>query len=449
MDGQVAESSMHIPGESQALAEELTCSLFGRVFSGYVPVDYAVRLWNGKTIPPSTGEPPRFTLCLNHASALRSMLLPPTASRMAEAYLREDFEVDGDLVAAMRLGAILSTDSLSFADWIGIARDLLRLPKRPSDECLKPVRLHGALHSAERDRAAVQYHYDLANDFYALWLDRRMVYSCAYFPAGAENLDAAQEAKLDLICRKLHLRPGETLLDIGCGWGALALFAAKKYGALSLGVTLSENQVEWAREQVRAEGLQDRVCIELRDYRELEGSAFDKIASVGMAEHVGAACLPAYFARVYQLLRPRGVFLCQAIADELGVPPQNWFTRLFDPNRLFRKHIFPDHELVPVHFTIESAARAGFEVRDVQSLREHYARTARCWLARLEATREEALRFVSKRTWRLWRIYLAIVAYAFEARHMNLYQVLLAKPDSQGNCEMPLTRAPWYADAGN
>jgi cyclopropane-fatty-acyl-phospholipid synthase len=443
MDGQVFDSSIHIPAESEALSVELTASLLQRIFAGYHPADYAVRLWNGKTILPGTGLPPRFTLCLNHPGALRSMLWPPTASHLGEAYLRKHFEIEGDMIAAIGLGASLSDAPPSLTEWFGIGRDLLRLPNGHREDSVEPVRLRGALHSLERDRAAVQYHYDLANEFYALWLDERMIYSCAYFPTGAESLDAAQEAKLDLICRKLRLRPGETLLDIGCGWGGLSIYAAKKYGVQALGVTLSAKQAEWARERVREESLQKRVRIELRDYRELTGLSFDKIASVGMAEHVGAACLPGYFARVYQLLKPKGAFLCQAIADEERVAPASWFTRLFEPNRFFRNYIFPDHELVPLRVTAESAARAGFEVRDVESLREHYALTARCWLAGLEARWHEALGCVPERTLRLWRIYLAIMAYAFQARRLNLFQVLLAKPNSLEETEMPLTRAEW------
>jgi len=225
----------------------------------------------------------------------------------------------------------------------------------------------------------------------------------------------------------------------------LSIYAAKKYGVRVLGVTLSEKQAEWAGERVREESLLERVRIELRDYRELTGLSFDKIASVGMAEHVGAACLPAFFARVYQLLKPKGVFLCQAIADEACGASASWFAGLFEPNRFFLNYIFPDHHVVPLHVTAHSAAQAGFEVRDVESLREHYALTARCWLARLEAKWHQALGCVPEHTLRLWRIYLAIVAYAFQARRLNLYQVLLAKPSSQGESGMPRTRAEWCA----
>lgn len=446
MDAQVAERLVTLSDESSESYAALTTSLVTRIFSGYGPADYAVRLWSGQEIRPEAGMSPRFTLVLNHPGALRRMLLPPTALSLGEALLRNDCDIEGDIVAAMALGTSLATNPHSLGEWVEILRDLLRLPRGPErSQHAAPARLAGKVHSARRDQAAIQYHYDLSNEFYALWLDARMLYSCAYFPTGAETLDAAQEAKLELICRKLRLRPGETLLDIGCGWGALLLYAAQKYGVRGLGVTLSAKQADWARQRIREAGLEHRVRIELRDYRELTGLCADKVVSVGMAEHVGWKQMPAYFARVYQLLAPGGLFLNQAIADETSGAPRSWFSRFFDPSRFFRQYVFPDHELVPLHGTVDSAARSGFEVRDVESLREHYARTARHWLARLEAKQSKARCHVTERTLRVWRLYLAMVAYAFQAARLNVYQVLLAKPGARGESGMPLTRADWYA----
>jgi len=296
-----------------------------------------------------------------------------------------------------------------------------------------------------RDRAAIQYHYDVGNDFYALWLDARMIYSCAYFKTGEETLDAAQEAKLDLICRKLRLRAGETLLDIGCGWGGLAIYAAQKYGVNALGVTLSEKQATLANERIRAAGLAERVRVELRDYRDLSDASFDKIVSVGMFEHVGRAKLAEYFAQAYRLLKPRGVFLNHGIAAQRQPSASNWLARIFTRESFVWRYVFPDGELVPIHDALAFAHRAGFEVRDVESWREHYARTLRHWVARLESRCDEAQQAVDERTYRVWRFYMAGSAYSFDTARVSVYQALLAKPDARGTSGLPLTREDWYA----
>jgi len=316
---------------------------------------------------------------------------------------------------------------------------LFRAPAggRPWPNGRQPAKLRGELHSIERDRQAVTYHYNVPNDFYALWLDQRMVYSCAYFETADEELDAAQERKLDYLCRKLRLRPGERLLDIGCGWGGLVIHAAQRYGVEALGITLSQNQAMLANERIAQAGLQNRCRVEARDYRELNNTnGFDKLVSVGMFEHVGESRLPLYFRHAWQLLRPGGVFLNHGIAQRATDPrPQ-------DPTFLDR-YVFPDSELVPVSATLRFAEEAAFEVRDVESLREHYIFTLRHWARRLELHRDQAFQVVDETTYRVWQLYLHGSAYAFAVGLLNIYQVLLLKPDS-GRSGLPLTRKDWY-----
>jgi len=293
------------------------------------------------------------------------------------------------------------------------------------------------MHSEERDRAAVRYHYDTSNEFFALFLGREMVYSCGYFGSPDEDLDTAQERKLDYICRKLRLQKGDRMLDIGCGWGGLVIHAAKHHGVSALGVTLSEPQARLAAERIAMAGLADRCRVEVRDYRHAgaDGS-FDAIASIGMVEHVGAEKLPEYFRHAWRLLRPGGVFLNHGIGPKPGHGSERAasFTQAY---------VFPDSEPVPIGRTTEAAEEAGFEVRDVENLREHYAITLRHWVRRLEERREEAIRMTDETTYRIWRMYLAVAAHDFDLGFNNVYQSLLVKPDD-GRSGLPLTRSDWY-----
>lgn len=434
----------------------LNRSIVTRLFVDMRPRDFAIRFWNGETIPPDAGTAPRFTLILNRAGTLRRMfsVSAPNDLAIAEAYVRGDFDIEGDMIAAVSLGDRILQSPRGIGDWVALGRDLLALPNDVNEtrEGRQRAQLRGAVHSRERDRAAIQYHYDVGNDFYALWLDTRMVYSCAYFKTSEETIDVAQEAKLDLICRKLRLHAGETLLDIGCGWGGLVLYAAQKYGVNALGVTLSERQAALANERIRETGLTDRVRVELRDYRDLSDASFDKIVSVGMFEHVGRAKLSEYFGQTYRLLKLRGVFLNHGIVANGKSAPSNWLTRIVAQSiaplagkSFVWQYVFPDGELVPIHDALMFGERAGFEVRDIESWREHYARTLRHWVARLEARRDDARRVVDERTYRVWRLYMAASAHAFDMGMVNVYQALLAKPDARGTSGLPLTREDWYA----
>src|SRR5690348_604238 len=286
---------------------------------------FAVRFWDGTVDEPV--EAPRFTIVLESPGALRRMLLPPSELALAESYIFGDVDVEGDLEAAATIGDIAASRLRSPLALLRLARHILALPRddrRTDARVDASERLSGRRHSRRRDRDAVRFHYNVGNAFYALWLDARMVYSCAYFAHEHDDLDHAQESKLDLICRKLRLKPGDRLLDIGCGWGGLIIHAAKKYGVFALGITLSESQAELARERIAAAGLSDRVSVELRDYRRLEAEpSFDKISSVGMIEHVGLARLDEYFASAYRALRPGGLFLNHGIVSIDGSRPHS------------------------------------------------------------------------------------------------------------------------------
>jgi cyclopropane-fatty-acyl-phospholipid synthase len=290
----------------------------------------------------------------------------------------------------------------------------------------------------------------MGNEFYSLWLDRGLVYSCAYFPTGDEDIDAAQTAKLDHLCRKLRLAPGERLLDIGCGWGALVRHAAAHYGVDALGITLSERQAQLANERIRADGLESHCRVEVRDYRDLPADAtFDKVVSVGMFEHVGRSQLPRYFREAARLTRPGGLFLNHGIVrsreGESGSKlPRPLRRILWREGQFISRYVFPDGELVPLHVAVADAEHAGLETRDVETLREHYALTLRHWVQRLERARSTVESLVGEQAYRVWRLYMAASAHAFASGRISLAQILLAKPDAEGRAHVPRTRADLY-----
>lgn len=442
--------SVSVP--SAASATSRTASLIDLLFPP--PRNFDVRLSDG-TLLPAAGSA-AFGLALKHPGALRRMAAPPVELSMGEAYIYGDFDIEGDIFSVFSLIDTSLSRKFSIGEMVGLMRSLRALPKSgpPRPAGRGPVRLRGRLHSRERDLAAIRYHYDVGNDFFALWLDRRMQYSCGYFPTGSENLDTAQERKLEHICRKLRLQPGERLLDVGCGWGGLAEYAAEKYGVQALGVTLSDNQVDYASARRR-----DGVSVRLLDYRDLAGESFDKIVSVGMFEHVGRGELPAYFGQVHRLLKPGGLFLNHGISSRpvphisAGVPkparkPSGWKKfvkqRIIGDDSFAGHYVFPDGQLVPASEANLVAESVGFEVRDVENLREHYALTLRHWVNRLDARRDEAVAATNEVTYRTWRLYMAASAYGFEAGRISVNQTLLSKP-AGGKSNVPLTRADLYA----
>ncbi len=406
----------------------------------YHPRDFAVHLWDGTLWPAEPGQPTRFTLALKHAAALRKMFWPANERSLGEAYIYDDFDIEGDIESVFSLGSYLEELSRSKTELLQCARHLLKLPSaHHSHNGRQAASLSGKRHSVKRDQSAVTYHYDVSNDFYGLWLDKQMIYSCAYFASPTDTLDAAQERKLDYICRKLRLRPGERLLDVGCGWGGLVMHAAKNYGVRAAGITLSRPQADLANQRIHRAGLSSQCRVEVRDYRKIDQSEeYDKLVSVGMFEHVGAALLPEYFQRAWHLLRPGGVFLNHGIACRAGKP-----MRRREPS-FVQSYVFPDGELVPISTALDVAEMSGFEVRDVESLREHYALTLRHWVGRLESNHEKACQAADEVTYRIWRLFMAGSAYGFKAGRLNVYQTLLAKPTKAGNSKLPLTRTDWY-----
>jgi cyclopropane-fatty-acyl-phospholipid synthase len=304
-----------------------------------------------------------------------------------------------------------------------------------------PTELHTS-HDKHSDAAAISYHYDLSNDFYRLWLDRDMVYSCAYFETGREDLDQAQQAKLRHLCRKLRLQPGERLLDVGCGWGGLARFAAREFGVEVYGITLSRAQLELAQQRVAEEGLQDRVKLELLDYRDLpQDGRFDKAVSVGMFEHVGHANLPLYCERLFAAVRPGGLVMNHGITARHtdGRPVGRGAGEFID------RYVFPQGELPHLATMTRVISEAGLEIVDVESLRLHYARTLHLWSQGLEQQLQKAAQWVPEKSLRIWRLYLAGCAYGFQNGWMNLHQILAVKPRDDGGHDLPWTRADLYA----
>ena len=420
-------------------ASRLTIEILGKLTAGAELKSLHFRLWNGHYWPDETPKPA--TLVLNRPSSLREMLSGGSEMAMAEAYLNEAFDIEGDMVAAFELADVLAANTRDWTQTLSVAALLRLLPdfkEKKKPEELRAARLNGRKNSPARDRKAIRFHYDVANEFYALWLDPRMVYSCAYFADPTTTLEEAQVRKLDLICRKLSLRPGERLLDIGCGWGGLLIHAATHYDVRADGITLSEKQLEWTQQLIEENRLQDRVTVRLADYRDLKREeTYDKVVSVGMVEHVGRKNLGVYFRQIGGLLKRGGLFLNHGI----GTGPVPWTT---EGENFIERYVFPDTDLPPIALMLEEAAQTGLEIRDVDSLREHYALTLRHWVHNLESRRAEARRQVDETTYRIWRLYMAGCAHSFDLGFISIYQTLLAKVTPEGKSQAPFTREEWY-----
>jgi cyclopropane-fatty-acyl-phospholipid synthase len=424
---------MALAAGTRSIAAEILGALFGTTPTA----DFGVVLWDGTRV---TGEPTgKSVLHVNSPGALRAAFAPPLDVSLGRAFAAGLLDVEGDFEHAVDT-LIRASARLRPFQLLRIWSALRRLPKTRTPR-LREAKLRGRMHSRARDRAAIGFHYDQPVEFYRSFLGREMAYSAAYYDDGVETLDDAQSAKLDYILRKLRLQPGERFLDIGCGWGALILRAAQRFGARVLGITLSRVQYEEAQRQIVQAHAEDRVRVELRDYRELRGEMFDKIASVGMFEHVGRSRLPEYFRSAYAALRPGGLFLNSGIA--------NGDLRTGKVTGFMARFIFPDGELVPIGEAMQIAQECGFEVRDVENLREHYMRTARAWITNLERNRERAVATAGVESWRLWRLYLAGSAQGFRVGRLGLFQTLLARPHSNGRVDLPPTRRDLYPVASS
>jgi len=379
-----------------------------------------VRLWNGQLIRGA--EPAPVTLTVHSARAL-TRLARPTLGELARSYVEGEIDLEGSLRDVLRLGEALVADRAS--TYGGRA----------------PRWRRWWAHNRASDRRNIQRHYDVGNDFYALWLDRNRVYSCAYFRTPEDSLDQAQEQKLDHICRKLMLQPGERLLDIGCGWGGLILWAARHYGARTLGITLSAGQHRYVQERIRELKLEDRCEVRLLDYRDVpEDQPFDKISSVGMFEHVGRQNLPVYFGKIRRLLRPGGLVMNHGITTNSLEGAQLGS----GIGEFVNDYVFPGGELMHVSTVVREMARQGLETWDAECLRPHYARTLWHWVDRLEAQREAARALVGEKKLRVWLIYMAGSAHAFTRGWISIYQLLGGRPLADGSLPHPLTRAHLY-----
>lgn len=434
---QDSSGSREVPSASGGEAAAALAPLLRALLGTELPVRF--EFWDGSGIGPLGAAG---TVRVNSVDAVRRMLWAPGELGVARAFVAGDLSLEGDLFAMLRVLHDAAPRDLrkmglrALHPIIDAARRLGAIGPplpAPAEEC-RPT---GRLHSLGRDAKVISHHYDVGNDFYRLFLGPRMTYSCARFVSDTSTLEEAQDAKHELICRKLGLdqHPGALLLDVGCGWGSMAIHAARHHQANVVGVALSSEQVERARERVKAAGLDDRIEIRLQDYRELRGERFDAISSIGMFEHVGTSAMARYFATLRNLLGPTGRLLNHAISTPGG--------SVLGGRTFIGRYVFPDGELLDVGEVILAMQRAGFEVRDVESLREHYAKTLRAWVANLENGWDEAVALVGERRANIWRFYMAASANGFEDAGLAIHQVLGVISEPDGESGMPPIRTGW------
>ncbi|MET9551481.1 cyclopropane-fatty-acyl-phospholipid synthase family protein [Streptomyces sp. NPDC006645] len=412
------------------------------------PLPVRIRAWDGS----ESGPPGTPTFVVRHRRALRRLLWKPGELGLARAWVAGEIDIDGDLYAALdQVAGLLWERGADAKDPVHPLRDprmraaakgLVEIagpwppPPPPAEEVRRRT---GALHTKHRDRAAISHHYDVGNDFYAMVLGPSMVYSCAYFEEPGATLEDAQRDKLDLVCRKLGLKEGERLLDVGCGWGSMAIHAAREYGAQVTGVTLSREQAAYARKRIAEAGLTDRIEIRVQDYRDVRDGPYDAISSIGMAEHVGSVRYREYADDLFALLKPGGRLLNHQIARRPEKDESQYHIDDF-----IDAYVFPDGELAPLGRTLATLEEAGFEARDVESLREHYALTLRHWVRNLEKHWPEAVRATSPGRARVWRLYMAASALSFEHNRIGVNQILAVRPRESGDSSLPLRARTWH-----
>jgi len=412
------------------------------------PFPLRIRAWDGS----EAGPPDVPVLVVRSRRALRRLLWKPGELGLARAWVAGELDIEGDLYAGLdALSGLVwerdedargALDALRDPEVRSAVRALVKLagpglpPAPPGEETRRPGRLH--LHTRRSDKRAISHHYDVGNDFYEIVLGPSMVYSCAYWDTPDGTLENAQRAKLDLVCRKLDLAPGLRLLDVGCGWGSMAMHAAREYGASVVGVTLSAEQAAYARKRVADQGLTDKVEIRVQDYRDVRDGPYDAISSIGMAEHVGAERYLEYAQDLYALLRPGG----RLLNHQIGRRPVG-DESAYSVDGFIDAYVFPGGELAPVGTTVTQLERAGFEVRDVEALREHYALTLRRWVANLDAQWRRASQLTGPGRARVWRLYMAASALAFEQNRIGVNQVLAVRAAESGTSGMPLRARTW------
>jgi cyclopropane-fatty-acyl-phospholipid synthase len=411
---------LRLPSSPQRSLPHLGTALLRSAVARALPErPFHLRLWDGSTLPATTAEAPEF-----HATspaAVAHFLRSPDQLGLGRAYVEGTLTVD-DLDAAFIVVDTWEPPPISTPDRVRLlaaAASACRpwaMPKTPELELI----LDGERHSVDRDKAAIRYHYDVGNDFFALFLDASMTYSCAIFSRGATTLEEAQRTKLDLVATKLALKPGDRVLDVGCGWGAFAVHAAREYGAKVVGITISDEQAALGRERVAAFGLSDEIEIRVADYRELTDEPFDAIASIGMVEHVGENQIDRYAESLRQMLKPDGRLLNHGIA--VLSPDDDPLEDIFST-----RYVFPDGEPLPLSRIQLALERAGFETHHVEGFGRDYATTLRHWHDRLDARLEEAERYAGAERTRIWRLYLRAARHGFDVGFTNVYQVL-ARP---------------------
>jgi cyclopropane-fatty-acyl-phospholipid synthase len=412
---------------------------------------FSVQLWDGAVVPMGSHVEPGLNVVIHSPGLIGSLLRWPTLDNLVRQYATGQIEiVGGDLIQFFEAARVpksrerlkkFKLGTLLKSGWPFL---FARNDRPPTQHSYSGDRV-GRGGVARDNQDYIQFHYDLGNDFYELFLDPQMQYSCGYFTDWNNSLQQAQQDKLEMICRKLRLTAGEKLLDIGCGWGGLICHAAARYGVKAHGVTLSQEQFDFTREKIHRLGLDNLATVELRDYTTLNGK-YDKIASIGMYEHVGIANYPAYFGKINSLLRDRGILLNHGITRP-AKQSKRGFHRIRPEHRLILKYIFPGGELDHIGHTCEVLESSRFEVHDVEDWREHYARTTRLWCQRLSARRDEAIALVGPERYNLWVAYLAGVSFGFLDGSIRIYQVVASKHAARGRAELPPTRADLYRAA--
>lgn len=415
-------------------------------------LNVSVRLWNGEVVPLGPEADGRYTIGLSGPGVIGSLMRMPTLETLVRLYATGHIDFDGgDLI---EFSEALKTRQSNRERLKRVSKTMLAkrtLPflfaKTDSAELSEGFRddMVGRDESKRKNSDYIQFHYDVGNEFYKLFLGSEMMYTCAYFRDWSNSLDQAQHDKLEMICRKLRLEPGDRMLDIGCGWGGLICYAAQHFGVKAHGITLSQQQHEYTKQKIDQLGLTDQVTVEICDYADHQGS-YDKISSIGMSEHIGVANYPRYFGKINSMLRDRGVMLNHAIARSAKTS-KRFSTRIRPERKFLLKYIFPGSELIPVGMTTDFMEHSGFEVHDVESWREHYALTTRFWCKNLSANRERAIELVGPERYRLWVAYLAGASGGFTAGSIKIYQVVASKKGAKGVSGMPPTRAHLYRAA--
>ena len=420
-----------------------------RDLAGRLNTDGWVRLWDGTRLPLGSAPKSDFEISIRDPGVIGAILRSPSLDSIIRQYVEKGIDFSGGTLVDFGLGLQDGRKSVKMkpAEFASLALKLSPFLFAKTADARDAHGFEGEItgknRKTEDNRAYIQFHYDLSNDFYALFLDPEMVYSCAYYTDWSNGVEQAQHDKLEMICRKLRLKPGERMLDIGAGWGGLLCHAAKNYGVVAHGVTLSEEQLAFARAKAKRLGIDDRVTFELNDYSKLTGT-YDKIASIGMYEHIGLKNIPAYMSKVRSLLADEGLFLNHAISRRAPKAKTGWLkSRMRPEKKAIAKYIFPGGELDDIGHSIAAMERAGFEVHDVEGWRLHYARTCQLWCERLTANREQAIAYVGEEKYRIWVAYLAGVSLAFSRGTLRLFQTLASK-SAKRNPVLPPTRADLY-----